>query len=53
MFYCWSHGLGFNPKHTGETCNNKKDGHKPEATVKNRQGGSTSLNIGGGNRNRT
>jgi hypothetical protein len=28
MFYCWSHGLGFNPKHTSHTCNTKTDGHK-------------------------
>jgi hypothetical protein len=24
MFYCWSHGLGFNLKHTSHTCNTKR-----------------------------
>jgi hypothetical protein len=40
MFYCWSHGLGFNPKHTSCTCEKKKDGHRDDATIKNRKGGS-------------
>ena len=43
MFYCWSHGLGFNPKHTSHTCNTKKDGHKDDATIHNRKGGSTTI----------
>ena len=47
MYYCWSHGLGFSSKHTGHTCNNQKDGHQPDATIKNRMGGSTYLNVGG------
>lgn len=40
MFYCWSHGLGFNPKHTSCTCNTKKEGHRDDATIKSRKGGS-------------
>ena len=52
MFYCWSHGLGFSDQHTSHSCNNKKDGHQDDATIKSRKGGSTQLNIGG-NRNRT
>jgi hypothetical protein len=39
--YC--HSCGFNPvgkKHTSATCNNKKNGHKDDATAKKRMGGS-------------
>ena len=39
-FYCWSHGRTFNPKHTSKTCNYRKDGHKEEATLVDRMGGS-------------
>ena len=52
MFYCWSHGLGFSNQHTSSTCNNKKDGHQDDATVKARKGGSNNLNVGS-TRNRT
>jgi hypothetical protein len=52
MFYCWSHGLGFSANHTSCTCNNKKEGHKDEATIKQRKGGSTFINVGG-NRTRS
>jgi hypothetical protein len=52
MYYCWSHGLGFSDQHTSHSCNNKKDGHQDDATIKSRKGGSTYLNVGG-NRNRT
>ena len=52
MYYCWSHGLGFSDKHTSHTCNNKKEGHQDDATIKIRKGGSTHLNVGG-TRNRT
>lgn len=43
MFYCWTHGLGFNPKHTSCTCNSKAEGHRDEATVKKRLGGSNRI----------
>ena len=33
MFYCWTHGLGTNPKHSSSTCKKKADGHKNEATA--------------------
>jgi hypothetical protein len=46
MYYCWSHGLGFNEKHDSKTCNNKKEGHQETATIKNRMGGSTSICVG-------
>jgi len=37
--YCWTHGLQHS--HSGGECNNKKEGHKDEATAKNHMGGST------------
>ncbi len=39
MFYCWTHGLGFNHTHTSVTCANPTDGHYITATVTNMQGG--------------
>lgn len=33
MFYCWTHGLGTNPKHCSNTCKNKGEGHKNTATA--------------------
>lgn len=35
--YCWSHGLC---NHKGPDCRKKKEGHKDEATLENRMGGS-------------
>ena len=35
--YCWTHGCG---SHWGDRCRNPKPGHKPDATFKNRMGGS-------------
>ena len=43
MYYCWTHGLGFNPTHTSATCKYKKDGHCDTATVKDRQGGNNKI----------
>jgi hypothetical protein len=40
MYYCWSHGLGFNSNHTSCTCKTKKDGHRDDATIRSRKGGS-------------
>ena len=31
-FYCWTHDRVFNPVHTSDTCNNRADEHKEEAT---------------------
>jgi len=39
MFYCWTHGLGFNRTHTSTTCANPADGHCITATATNMQGG--------------
>jgi hypothetical protein len=38
--YCWSHGRTRNPNHTSATCRNKKPGHKNDATLHDRKGGS-------------
>ena len=38
--YCWSHGITKNLNHTSVTCNRKKDGHKDQATLNNKMGGS-------------
>ena len=39
--YCWSHGRTRNEEHTSPSCRNKKEGHKNDATLSNKQGGST------------
>ena len=44
MYYCYSHGLGYNKDHISSTCTNKKEGHKDDATMKNPQGGSNRIN---------
>jgi hypothetical protein len=36
LYYCWTHGLNRNPKHTGTICTRRDDGHKEEATLDNR-----------------
>ena len=36
--YCWTHGLC---NHISKECKNKKEGHKDDATFKNRMGGSS------------
>ena len=38
--YCWSHGITKNLNHTSATCNRKKEGHKDQATLNNKMGGS-------------
>lgn len=39
MYYCWTHGLGHDPGHTGYTCTEPQKGHKKEATQFNMMGG--------------
>jgi len=39
--YCWTHGCDLHLKHTSKTCKNRAPGHKEEATLHNRMGGST------------
>jgi hypothetical protein len=46
IYYCWTHGLNHNPKHTGMTCTRRDDGHKEEATLDNRMGGSARITFG-------
>jgi len=38
--YCWTHGRTRNNGHTSAKCRNQADGHKVEATLDNRMGGS-------------
>ena len=38
--YCWTHGKTRNPLHTSKTCRNRAEGHKEEATLDNKMGGS-------------
>jgi hypothetical protein len=47
MYYCWSHGLGTNPRHTSALCQRKADGHKDDSTVINMQGGNNTIMSGG------
>lgn len=39
LFYCWSHGLGPNSRHTSATCRAKAPNHNPLATAANMLGG--------------
>jgi len=43
MYYCWTHGLGFNHNHTSATCSNPADGHNTSATVKNMHGSNSTI----------
>jgi len=43
MYYCWTHGLGFNRNHTSGTCSNPAEGHRTSATVKNMQNGNNTI----------
>jgi hypothetical protein len=40
LFYCYTHGITANSGHTSATCKYPGPGHKCEATMKNRLGGS-------------
>ena len=40
IYYCWTHGFGSDPEHTGHTCRNQAPGHQPGATAHNQLGGS-------------
>eukprot|EP00957_Ditylum_brightwellii_P055557 4210746-Ditylum_brightwellii.AAC.2 len=42
-YYCQSHGTTTGPCHMGENCHTKKEGHKKEATINNKMGGSTEV----------
>ena len=52
IYYCWSHGISHNEKHTSATCRSRKEGHQAEATLTNTMGGSTTFNFGNNRRNR-
>ena len=46
VYYCWSHGGTLNPKHTSETCNHPKEGHKKEAHWFNMMDGCGDMKFG-------
>jgi hypothetical protein len=39
--YCWTHGITTNLRHSGKNCTRQKEGHKADATLNNKMGGST------------
>jgi len=43
MCYCWTHGLGFNPEHTSESCSRPAEGHQKKATADNMLGGNNTI----------
>jgi hypothetical protein len=43
LFYCWTHGLGSNPKHDSKSCSNKQHGHRDESTIYNMCGGNNRI----------
>jgi len=43
VYYCWTHGLGFNKNHTSATCSNPGTGHCQTATIKNMHGGNNTI----------
>jgi hypothetical protein len=42
-FYCWSHGLGYNPSHTSPNCRSPAPGHQKQATLSNMCGGCATI----------
>ena len=43
LYYCWSHGLGPNPKHTSGNCTRPCKGHCKDATMFNMMGGNNRI----------
>jgi hypothetical protein len=43
LYYCWTHGLTKNSKHTSQTCSNKSHGHQTNATIYNMLGGNNRI----------
>jgi hypothetical protein len=46
IYYCWSHGIHGNPRHTSVTCRSRAEGHKEEATLMDIMGGCTDVKLG-------
>jgi len=42
-YYCYTHGLGYNPKHTSKTCTKPCTTHKKKATLNNMMGGNNTI----------
>lgn len=43
MWYCWSHGLGYNKDHTSATCTDPAPGHQRDATCFQKKGGNCNI----------
>jgi hypothetical protein len=43
VYYCWTHGIGFNPNHTSTTCTYPHENHKTAATFRNMMGGNNMI----------
>ena len=43
FYYCWTHGLSRNPRHTSQSCNTPAQGHQATATLQNMQGGNNTI----------
>jgi hypothetical protein len=39
IYYCWTHGVGFNKDHTSTSCQSPQSGHRSESTIINMMGG--------------
>ena len=50
MYYCWTHGLGFNQSHTSATCTSKGPGHQDNATCTHKLGGNCTIRRQNGER---
>ena len=46
LYYCWSHGLSPNRRHTSATCLLKTDGHRDDATAFHMHGGNNTISTG-------
>jgi hypothetical protein len=45
MYYCWTHGLGRNRKHTSKSCKNPARGHQYNATILDIKGGCRTIQM--------
>ena len=50
MYYCWTHGLGYNKSHTSATCTSKGPGHQDNATCTHKLGGNCTIRRQNGER---
>jgi hypothetical protein len=43
VYYCWSHGLGYNSEHTSATCKRQAPGHRQDSTLFQMFGGCNTI----------